>query len=124
MTRNKCSDPTILGIRDLARDKRANRVLSAGEVMAVLHEVETIEMQRARDVARSLLKDRKEGESPLERALRARKVALQAANAALAAEAGRKRVAARCAKEETPEAGSHAASVLADAQAIMAGNAQ
>ena len=121
MARNQCNDPTILGIRDLARDKRANRVLGREAILDILKEEETIGMQRAREAARNLLKDRQEGESPLARALRARKVALQAANGALAAEAARKRVAARNSRDEAPAIGSDAASALADAQAIMAG---
>lgn len=50
--------------------------------------------------------------------------ARHAASRMLAAEAGKKRVIARNAKEETPAPGSEAASRLADAQAILAGSAQ
>lgn len=116
MARITETDPDILRIRDLTRDKRDNIMLDDSIILESLANTQKTSMNRAREVARNSYATGTG--DPLARALHARKVAMQAARAALAAHAGRKRIADRNAKEETPEGEN--ASRLADLKAMAA----
>lgn len=166
MTRNRCSDPTILHIREISRQKKVNvsQEDAALDLAALQKEAQAKMHEHARAIRAKILREGEEADKRLARALKAferaknraaflrvalakiakaakekagdrfqrhlrasqeaLKEAKRYASAMLAAEAARKRIAARNKAAETPAPGSDEASMMADIDALLAGNAE